>query len=439
MKKSMAIMLIAVLFTGLFTGCGSEKTIKEVTRTPQLTEEVTLTFGSHQSGLPSTGIMQELAADFEEETGIKIEFQITPDTEWDDLLKEKLESGEGPDIICADSEPLSIYMKFNPEKNLVALNNEEWVSRMDSSVLPSISYKEKVYGITFAGPKMYVYLYNKQIFLELGLEPPTTYEEFKTVCQTLKDAGVTPIYECAANGWHQVLPVYENAGLYTRSDDELFDKLNINKTSLEDIPGMLKIITQMKEFADLGYYHENYLTNSVEDAKQAMATGKAAIFLNEAGWANEIEADYPEFSASNLGIFAMPWGDNQTIGVNPASNAYFINADSEYKEEAKLFFEFLARPENLKRRLDGQTGLLQLCWPEIPSKYPKEYEEYLNSKEKELVMQVGVKYVATGFLDMGDDLVRMYKGEITPQEVITLAQKRREEQAELFKDATWQD
>ncbi len=61
---------------------------------------------------------------------------------------------------------------------------------MDSSVLPSISYKEKVYGITFAGPKMYVYLYNKQIFLELGLEPPTTYEEFKTVCQTLKDAGV---------------------------------------------------------------------------------------------------------------------------------------------------------------------------------------------------------------------------------------------------------
>lgn len=439
MKKIISVMLVFVLMTMLFAACGNDKTVKEVVETTKVRKEVTLTFGSHRSGLPSTGILQELAADFEEETGIKIEFHITPDASWDDLLKEELKTGEAPDIICADSEPLSMYSKFDPENNLVALDDQEWITRMDSSVLPSISYKGKVYGITFAGPKMYVYLYNKQIFSDLGLEIPTTYEEFKTVCQTLKDAGIVPIYEGTTNGWHQVLPVYENAGLYTQSDEDLFEKLNINKSSLEDIPGMLKIITQMKEFADLGFYGEDYLTNSVEDAKQAIATGKVAIFLSEAGWANEVETDYPEFSASNLGIFAMPWGDNQTIGVNPASNAYFINANSEYIEEAKLFYEFLSRPENLQRRLDGQTGLLQLCWPEITSKYPSEYEEYLNSKEKELVMQVGVKYVATGFMDMGVDLVRMYQGEISPSDVIKAAQQRREEQAILVKDATWQD
>ena len=433
-------MIIVGLITSIFAGCGKEEeVVNQVVKKAKVSKEVTLTFGIHQSGLPSSGILEELAADFEKETKIKIEFQVSPDVGWDDLIKEKLASKEAPDIICADSEPLSMYSKFDPENNLVALDDQEWVSRMDSSVLPSISYKDRVYGITFAGPKMYAYLYNKQIFSDLGLEIPTTYEEFKTVCQTIKDAGIIPIYEATTSGWHQVLPVYENAGLYTQNNMELFEKLNTNQISLADIPGMLKIITQMKEFADLGFYGEDYLTNTVEDAKQAIATRKAAIFLSEAGWANEVETDYPEFSASNLGIFAMPWGDNQTIGVNPASNAYFINANSEYIEEAKLFFEFLSRPENLQRRLDGQTGLLQLCWPEINSKYPAEYDEYLNSKEKELVMQVGVKYVATGFMDMGADLVKMYEGKIMPEDVINAAQQRREEQANLLKDATWQD
>ena len=172
-------------------------------------------------------------------------------------------------------------------------------------------------------------------------------------------------------------------------------KLNTNQISLADIPGMLKIITQMKEFADLGFYGEDYLTNTVEDAKQAIATRKAAIFLSEAGWANEVETDYPEFSASNLGIFAMPWGDNQAIGVNPASNAYFINKNGKHSAEALKFFEYLAKPENLQKRLDGQPGLSEICWPEIPSKYSKEDQAYIDSLQKGMVMQAGVKYIVS--------------------------------------------
>ena len=49
---------------------------------------------------------------------------------------------------------------------------------------------------------MYFYLYNKDIFEELNLEVPTTYNEFKDVCQTILDAGITPIYEATTNGWH---------------------------------------------------------------------------------------------------------------------------------------------------------------------------------------------------------------------------------------------
>ncbi len=75
----------------------------------QAKENVTISFGTHQSGYPSCGVLQDLADQFEEETGIKIDFQVSPDAQWRDLLKVKLDSGEAPDIFCVDADPLSLY------------------------------------------------------------------------------------------------------------------------------------------------------------------------------------------------------------------------------------------------------------------------------------------------------------------------------------------
>ena len=44
-------------------------------------KNITLTFGSHQSGLPSSGIVQQIAEEYEEKTGVRIDFQITPDAQ----------------------------------------------------------------------------------------------------------------------------------------------------------------------------------------------------------------------------------------------------------------------------------------------------------------------------------------------------------------------
>ena len=44
-------------------------------------------------------------------------------------------------------------------------------------------------------------IYNKQIFAENGIEVPTTLDELKTACQTLKAAGVTPFYGTYKDPW----------------------------------------------------------------------------------------------------------------------------------------------------------------------------------------------------------------------------------------------
>lgn len=434
-KRILGVSLAVVMAAGSLAGCGSEG---EGGESKDGKKAVTLTFGSHQSGLPNSGIVQDLAKEFEEETGIKIDFQISPDAQWRDLVKVKLDSGEAPDIVCVDT-PIGLASSIHMDQYGVELTEEEWVSRMDESARSAVSVDGKTYGITFPGAKMYFYLYNKDIFNELGLEVPSTYEEFKDVCQKILDAGITPIYEATTNGWHQVLPLFETGGLWLEQDADMYDKLNANEIDLDEIPSLLTILEELDECAKAGYFGSDYLSNAWENAKEAMATETCAMTIAELGFRGEIEADYPDFKATEkLGAFVMPWGDNQAIGVNPASNAYFINKDSKYVEEAKQFFEFLAKPENLQKRLDGQPELSALCWPEITSKYSEEDQAFLDSLEKANVVQTSVNYIDSQWMDVGKDLEAMYTGAMTPEDVLKTIMDRRTEQAQLQKDPGWE-
>ena len=184
-KRSLSLLIAIVVVMTLLVGCGTSGAPKETTTTENEGEtvksDVTLTFGAHQSGMPTSGIVQKLAEEFEAETGIKVDFQITPDDQWRDLLKAKLDSGEAYDIMCVDADPLSLYSRINPEENCVDLSNEEWASRIDPIVVPGLSYENKLYGIQFNGTRISTTFYNKDVFEKLNLEVPKTFDEFKTV------------------------------------------------------------------------------------------------------------------------------------------------------------------------------------------------------------------------------------------------------------------
>lgn len=437
MVKKRKALLSVLLCAALLAGCGSVK--EESGQTDGDAEakksKVTLTFGTHQSGLPTSGVMQELADAFETETGIKVDFQITPDDQWRDLLKTKLDSGEAYDIMCVDADPLSLYSRINPEQNCVDLSDQEWVSRMDSIVIPDVSYGDKVYGIQFPGTRVSAYVYNKEIFKNLELEIPKTFEEFKAVCQTILDSGTTPVYEACQNGWHQVLPLFETGSYYTTLYDDLYQKLNENKMKVTEVKEIKLILEQMKECADLGFYGPDFMSQSVEGGIDALGTGQVGMMYQTTAWMEEVIAAHPDMK-DKLGLFSPPWADNQSVSVNPTNNAYFINKNSKYIEECKAFFDFLARPENLQKRLDG-GGITSVCWPEIKSKESEEAVAYINSLPQGTVMQVGVSYIDPQWMDVGKDIDAMYTGTMTPDEVFQNIEKRRVEQAKLQQDPNW--
>lgn len=447
MKKAIALFLVTAMSAATFVGCGSDSTTSNnsssssqavSTQTASATEmkkDITLTFGSHQSGLPTSGIVQKISEEYTKKTGVKIDFQISPDAQWKDIIKTKLASGEAPDIFCVDSGT-SLEVEYHVSKNCVDLTNADWVSRMDKSSVPMVSTDNKVYGITFPGYKIWWYYYNKKMFSDLGLKVPTNYQEFKDVCAKIKATGVTPIYEAVQDGWHQQLPIYELGGLYTSKHENLYEDINTHKKTFQDIPELQTVITQMQEFQKLGYYGKDFMSNSQSNSSKAFADGKVAMVLDGFGWEQQTNKDFPD-TTDNIGFFVMPWGDNQVLGVNPASNAYFISSKSKYIDDAKAFFDYLAKPEVLQQRLDGDPTALALCWPEIKAKYPQAYTDYINSLKQGLVVQVGVPYSGSEWMDVGKDVAAMYVGGMSPDTVVKNMQQRIDKQAQLVKDPNW--
>ena len=173
----------------------------QATEAPAFAPGTTLTYIASQNWIKDTEM--ELAKKFEAETGVHVDFQIIPSDQYFNVLETKLEAGgEGIDIFGGQSGKTDIKVQLNVEKNAVPLSDQEWVKRMDPLSTEQISLDGETYGLTIWDTVggSWVLVYNKTIFADHGISVPTTYADFAAACQTLKDAGITPIYEPFADG-----------------------------------------------------------------------------------------------------------------------------------------------------------------------------------------------------------------------------------------------
>ena len=229
-------------------------------------EPVTITYLASQNWVLDSE--KELAAQFEDETGIHVDYQIIPADQYFSVLQTKLEAGgEGIDIFGGQSGKTDIQLQLGVEKNAVPVTDEEWVQRMDPLSTEQISLDGVVYGQTIWDTVggSWVVVYNKTIFADNGIEVPTTYDEFAAACQTLSSAGVTPIYEPVSDGWHHVLWFPELGPAYEAASPGLMDKLNANEVKMADDPTMQLALGQLNDLYSNGCFGDNALVGRVRE------------------------------------------------------------------------------------------------------------------------------------------------------------------------------
>jgi raffinose/stachyose/melibiose transport system substrate-binding protein len=219
----------------------------------------------------------------------------------------------------------------------------------------------------------------------------------------------------------------------------LADQLNANKAKFADDPTMLTALTQLKELYDLGFMGQNALSDTFADRLKVMASGEVAMMLVQTGFPQEVEKDFPDVKADTFGFFVMPLADNQLLNLNPAGPTHFIYSGSQHIAEAKQYFDFLTQPENLQYTVDNTPRFMTLPFPGLKSKFTPELQAFFDAhKDKRgTVYQTAVSYTNPQWMDIGKDLVAMFTGSLTPEDVLKSIDQRRTDMAKTAKDSNW--
>jgi raffinose/stachyose/melibiose transport system substrate-binding protein len=409
------------------------------TEAPAFAPGTTITYIASQDWVRDTE--QELAKKFETETGVHVDFQIIPSDQYFTVLETKLEAGgEGIDIFGGQSGKTDIKVQLNVEKNAVPLTDQEWVKRMDPLSTEQVSLDGVTYGLTIWDTVggSWVLVYNKKAFADNGISVPKTYAEFAAACQTLQDAGITPIYEPFADGWHHVLWFLEIGPAYEAANPGLADLLNTNKATFTGNPTMVTALTEFKELYDKGYFGADALSNEFANTEAAMAEGKYAMTVNNFGLPSQIHKAFPDVAEDNFGFFVIPLADNQIWNVNPAAPSKFIYSGSKNIEAVKAYFEFLTRPENLQYMLDNEARFAMLNFEGVKAELTADQQAFIDTyKTQGTVYQTAVNYVNPQWMDVGKDLTAMVTGAMTPEDVLTDTDQRRTDMATAAGDEAW--
>jgi len=251
-------------------------------------------------------------------------------------------------------------------------------------------------------------------------------------------SGATPIYEPVSDGWHHVLWFPDLGLVYEKTTPGLTDKLNTNKGTFADSAVMEKAITQLQEMAKLGFFGKNFLSDSTADLDKNLGSGKYAMALAQLSEPDLIAKAVPGITADTFGFFIPPLADNQIIDYNPAAPSKFIYSGSKYIQEAKDYFKYLTKQENLQFTVDTDTTVVSLGFTGLKDKFSTAVKEFIaSSPEKGTVYQAQIKYLNPQWMDIGKDLTAMFTTSLSPKDVLKNIDKRRAEQAKAAKDPAW--
>lgn len=431
MKKRM----VAALLCGVMVASA----IPVQTEVVQASEGTTISVMASQDWVYDAEM--ELGKQFEEETGIKVDYQIVPADQYYNMLMTKLNSGEGPDIFGGQSGSYDIVSQYNVEENAVDLSDEPWVETYDEFAKEQTSVDGKVYGMTYYDVSTdYYVIYNKKIFEENNIEVPTTFADFEKACQTLLDNGITPIYEPCADGWHQTMWFTEIGGKYEELVPGIVDDLNNNKIKFADVPELKEALDQINDMAQKGYFGDNYLSDEYTDLLMYLGTGEYAMALEKPGQIAAIaEASDGTYTEEDFGMFPIPLLDNDILPVHPCGPSRFVYSGSEHIEEAKQYLEYISSADSVQYMIDNCDKIENLPFDvgQTPG-YSEETQEFLESAEKEgTVFQDSIKYLNPQWTELTQDIVSMFIGDMTSDDVLNAIDERRATQAEAVSDEAW--
>lgn len=365
------------------------------------------------------------------EENITFDIQVVPDDQYSNLVKTKLAARDVLDIM-AENAPTQ-YMEIDAMNNMVDLSNEPWVSRLVNPDLLKAP-NGKIYARPISSSMFYAAAYyNKNIFANLGLSEPKTYSDFLHVLETIKTKGngITPIFMSNRDTW--TTQIFMTAGLPVllgNKAPETWDKLLKNKLKWTEVPEFNRILNLYLDLYKKGYVNIDHVNKTLEDAKVALASGKAAMIYNGEWIVGDLVTKY-NMKPDDIGAFVITFGDSDMMATGTYVDGWSIPKDAKNIEGAKRVLNLLSQPEYLNiyfAEHPGLPGFRDVDGGEMAPAIKALEADYIKGNKYIYEMNGPMSFVSTLFNDnLWRPYVDMATGDKTPEQVINSWQAKYEE------------
>lgn len=335
------------------------------TETVPPAEPITLKFVCEYSGYPEEAFRNAVAEFEKQNPDIKIDAWYGPWGGDQSYIKTQIAGGVVPDVFGNVFPMPSTVAQWYQEGVIADLTpflekpayfqneGEKWSDVFSSASLGQYTIDGKTLALPYYSGGTGILWYNKTIFDQFGLKPPTTWEEFRVVATLLKENGIYPIsmqgMPYTMNHWFRTL-AQRTAGL---------DKIQATATrqagnSWTD-PEFIEAGKLVQEIIDNKWIEPGFLGTSYVEGMIPFATGKAAMMLMseslivEAGEA--VDEQY-EFDFIRWPMVEGGKGEPTGIGLSVDGWAISKELSGDKLDAAVRFFQFFLSPEQVRKQVD---------------------------------------------------------------------------------------
>jgi len=363
MKKSMSLGICALLLTLLLAACGSsnnepqssasssEPPASSTTESsPASTEPVadekpvTISFMHFKSDV--TDGVQKIVDQFEAANPtITVDVQPVKYDDYYTLLKTKMAGGDVVDVFTLNAgAQTKLFVDGGYVEDLTGM---PFMENFDPGVLQAQATDGKNYVMPVNATPIAVF-YNKQIFSDLGLEIPRTFDSMIDAAKKIKEAGKTPFALGWKDGWTlgmwagRDLP--SNTALVANQPD-FFEKLETGNAKFADNPAMRTTIQHAKQLFDLG--NKDQLGVDYNGVVDLFAKGDVGMMYMGTWPLADIEKKNPDLYNTGIGYFPYPFSNDESLNkleFNPDASLA-VGSNSKHKEAALKFMAFMASKE----------------------------------------------------------------------------------------------
>ena len=377
-KRILKTILALTVATGLLAGCGSstsetaKETATESTADTAKTEatEDTATADSAATEESSTepitlkvfsnlpdrnngqGLVEQMIIDeyMAENPNVTIEVEALDEEAYKTKFK-AYSMSEMPDVVSIWGQPAFLDEVLDAGV-LAELNEADYADyKFVEGSLEGFKKDGKLYGLP-RNTDVAVFYYNQKIFDDNGWTIPETYDDLLTLAEEMNAKGIIPCAMDGGDGWPLVVYMSDLINKINGSTNTLFAEA-LKNGDFSD-PAYKQATELMVQSVEAGLFQEGYDTQEYGTAMNLFTNGQAAMFYM-GSWETSMATneDIPEDVRNNIRVFTMPvveGGKGTATDIAAwTGGGYAVSIDSQQKEEAIKFLNYMYQPDKLSK------------------------------------------------------------------------------------------